>query len=392
MANSRGIFNRIFGRFAGIGSYEGDTDDEPSVSLPKKEQFVNTQTLATPQNVAKAIQEFDQDFIYDSEIEAFKNGTIKELSPAAAEYAAAKTAILGEPLPVQAISPLYLKYTDPKWIAKYSVNTEETLPQNAGLIPQNQLPKHCPNHALPYPNAFIRSALFGPVKRGRLKRKAWNNTVLWSTANFKMTATGVELCLNDFLVWSAILKLYMDSDFGGYQLMREQDVLRELDRNHRGGKGRSDLTSSILRLSTVALRITDPKSHKPPGDYYHGKLIDLQEGKFKEGTFSIKFDFKIVKLLASVTFFDKQLTHTIMGEEHPDWTFCLALYFKSTKDKKGSVTYLKTETIKQMLRSEEKQERQFHWKLGKCFTSLTQKGVFSSWIRNKEDDQYEVTY
>ena len=295
------------------------------------------------------------------------------------------------PLGVQSepMLPAFSKYKDPKWIAEHSTNNKEEPPQKNGLIPQNQLPTHCPNEALMYPNAFIRSALFGPIKRGLVKRKAWNDELLWSTATFKVRATGVELCLNDFFAWAAILKLYMDSDFGGYQLLREKDVLSELMRNHRGGFGRGLLKTSILRLSSVSLRITTPMQK---AFYYHGKLLDLEEGKFENGTFSVKFNLDTVRLLASVTFVDKQSLHALGEELYPDWKQCLALYFKSVKGKKGSVTYLKTETIKLMLRSKEKQERQFHWKLKNCFSSLNQKGLFSSWVRSKEYDQYEITY
>lgn len=291
------------------------------------------------------------------------------------------------------IMPAFAKYNDPVWVQKHTIQdglvlTDEQVTDSTkeGLIPKSHLPERsfASNLALMLPNALIRSGLFGPVI-ARKGRRVLDAELLWSTELFKIKVTGIQLGYSDAFALAAILKLYMKADyFGGHQTMAVSDILREQGKNPRSGGERKRLKQILFRLSGLWLDIsTTSKSSFS----YWGKVLHLKDGIFDDNIVGIKFDPKIVNLLGSVTHFDKEMYLSFKESTLP-----LALYFKSVRDKDGTQTWLQTSTIKQMIRSEVKNEARLHCNLRVEFNRLVQKGVIANWTRNKKEDCYYVTY
>lgn len=152
---------------------------------------------------------------------------------------------------------------------------------------QEQLPLW-PNATKGVPNAVLRSALFGVVRKGR-RNHCLDLEIPSAGSNLKITYTGMRLDQADLDVWEQCLTLAKDSGLGSRIEFSAYGFLKSIGR----GTGQSQhmwLKSSLKRLNGALVEISE-------GDRsYFGTLIQEGFRDDKVGRYVIEVNPRISRL------------------------------------------------------------------------------------------------
>ena len=116
------------------------------------------------------------------------------------------------------------------------------------------------------PNGFLRSALFGAIKRGA--RAHMSRQTLAAVNGAEIIYTGERLDQGDLDVWSQCLHIARTHDLGLRVQFNAREFLREIDRSG-GGHDIEWLKRSLARLMECTVWIKDGKRA------YSGHLLDF---------------------------------------------------------------------------------------------------------------------
>ena len=115
------------------------------------------------------------------------------------------------------------------------------------------------------PNGFLRSALFGAIRRG--SRRYLQQEKVVSLDGIELIYTGQRLDQGDFDVWGAALQLARQQNLGEECRFTAYSMLKVLGKADTGGN-RKVLDNRLTRLKATAVRIKS-------GRYsYEGSLLD----------------------------------------------------------------------------------------------------------------------
>ncbi|PIE79413.1 MAG: hypothetical protein CSA11_12070 [Chloroflexi bacterium] len=154
----------------------------------------------------------------------------------------------------------------PDWLEQKAKEAEEksksqTSLQKAEVI---QLPLWA-EEKCGMPNGFLRSALFGAIRRG--SRRYLQQEKVVSLDGIELIYTGQRLDQGDFDVWGAALQFARQQNLGEECRFTAYSMLKVLDKTDTGGN-RKVLDNRLTRLKATAVRIKS-------GRYsYEGSLLD----------------------------------------------------------------------------------------------------------------------
>lgn len=115
------------------------------------------------------------------------------------------------------------------------------------------------------PNGFLRSALFGAIRRG--SRRYLQQEKIVSLDGIELIYTGQRLDQGDFDVWGAALQFARQQNLGEECRFTAYSMLKVLSKSDTGGNRRV-LDNRLTRLKATAVRIKS-------GRYsYEGSLLD----------------------------------------------------------------------------------------------------------------------
>ena len=246
------------------------------------------------------------------------------------------------------------------WKIKQHVayQTGDVTPENPSLIqlPTVQIPQW-PDSVRAVPNGFLRSALFGAIRKGR--RPYLEGKKLAAIAGIEVTYTGPRLDQGDLDVWEAILHALQGKDMGmecrttSYQLLRLMD-LKDTGENRRLLKNR------IYRLRANAVEIKQ-------GRYtYIGGLLERAARDEKTQEWVIVLDPNLAALFAADQYTQLQwgVRRTLSGQPLAQWLYG----FYSSH---AAPLPIKVETLYRLSGSEAGELKTFTQKMKKALDAVT---------------------
>ncbi|MFH0783716.1 MAG: plasmid replication initiator TrfA, partial [Pseudomonadota bacterium] len=155
-----------------------------------------------------------------------------------------------------------------------------------------------PAHTRGVPNIYLRSALFGVIKRG--KRRAVKKETIGTFKGLTIRYTGWQLDQGDLdvLVQSLHLhKYHLDPDSAWYIRFTVKGFLRSIGRQP-GKSGREWLKDSLRRLKANALEITTEihRAYSSETITYAGSLVDEFYCNEQEQSYFLKINPKLAAL------------------------------------------------------------------------------------------------
>jgi hypothetical protein len=246
---------------------------------------------------------------------------------------------------------------------------EKESSDNIGEIEERaQLPLW-PSATRGVPNAVLRSALFGVVKKGR--RNHCDEMEVPSVGNLKVTYTGVRLDQGDLDVWEQCLSLAKENGLGTRIEFTANSFLRAVGR----GVGKSQhvwLKKSFKRLNGAQVEITEGDKN------YFGTLIYDGFRDDSNGNYVITLNPKLSKLYGQ-----HHWTRIQWNERHAlkrDLSQWLHGFYSSHKEPFP----MKTETIYYLCGSETKDLSRFRASLRIALKEVQGVTGWKCWI-DKED-------
>lgn len=174
------------------------------------------------------------------------------------------------------------------------LETKEKYPNNENETIKDLVPFWQDHHFLA-PNAFIRSSLFGVIKKGN--RSFVKNETIASVNGLKITYTGEKLDQLDLDFYLSIIYLLKDEKLGKKHLLSASKILRTAGRTLSGSNTKL-LHDSIKRLQGNSIEI------KYSQYCYIGSLINEAYKDEKSHKWVIVLNEKLKEL-----FFDHHYTH-----------------------------------------------------------------------------------
>lgn len=168
------------------------------------------------------------------------------------------------------------------------------------------------------PNGFLRSALFGAIKRG--PRRYMEREPIASVDGIAIRYTGARLDQGDLDVWEGVLHLARLATLGERIEITEKGFLRLIGRGGQGGDniGKSDrewLKKVLARLSATTVEIKQ-------GPYaYGGSLIDEYFRDERSGRYIVILNPRLRPLFAADQFtqIDWTIRHALRGQPLAQW-------------------------------------------------------------------------
>lgn len=154
----------------------------------------------------------------------------------------------------------------PDWLAQkvreVEAKTQATSPQPKAQVVQ--LPVWM-NDKCGIPNGFLRSALFGAIRKG--ERRYLRQETMAALNGIELIYTGERLDQGDLDVWGAVLQMAQQQNLGEQCRFTAYALLKCLNKNV-DGRSRQVLDSRLTRMKATAVRIK-------VGRYsYEGSLLD----------------------------------------------------------------------------------------------------------------------
>lgn len=135
------------------------------------------------------------------------------------------------------------------------------------------------------PNAFIRSALFPAIQKGR--RKFLKETEIFSSCDITIKFTGEQLNQEDLTLWETLVELVKEHPLGTECTFSAYSILKAL-KLPTGGAQHKCLHSGIIRLMACSISIT----HN--GKTYGGSLIEEMAKDEISKHYKIKLNVKMI--------------------------------------------------------------------------------------------------
>jgi hypothetical protein len=173
------------------------------------------------------------------------------------------------------------------------------------------------------PNALIRSAWFGVVRKGRRQRVV--KMPIASPAGYEVTLTGWRLDQHDFDIWLEVMHLARDTKPGDLVRFSWRGLLRSLGRSDDGSANREWLKNRLEALAETTIGYKGERSFGVLGALIASFHVDEETG---EGV--VRTNPEIRPLWESVTYLDleqrqalgqNQLAkalHAVLSS-HADW-------------------------------------------------------------------------
>ncbi|HGJ5866245.1 MAG TPA: plasmid replication initiator TrfA [Arsenophonus nasoniae] len=186
---------------------------------------------------------------------------------------------------------------------------------------------------IPVPNAILRSALFGVVKKGT--RKYEKNVLKTALNNYTVKYTGEQLDQSDLDVWLECLQRCQINPLGYTVKFSAYSFLRSIGRST--GKAQYKwLKNSLIRLAANVVEISDGKYT------YKGGLIFEQYEDEETGENCLILNPKIVSCFSDTdwTGITKEVRLKLMGKSLTQWLH--AFYCSHAKPHPIKIVTLKT--------------------------------------------------
>lgn len=201
----------------------------------------------------------------------------------------------------------------PDWLEQKSKEAEERIRSQAPLKKAEviQLPLW-PEDKCGIPNGFLRSALFGAVRRG--SRRYLQQEKIVSLDGIDLIYTGQRLDQGDFDVWGAALQFAHRQNLGEECRFTAYSMLKVLGKADTGGN-RKVLDNRLTRLKATAVRIKS-------GRYsYEGSLLDAIYRDEKTREYIVVLNPKMHVLFAADQFtqIDWNIRQALNGKPLAQW-------------------------------------------------------------------------
>lgn len=220
------------------------------------------------------------------------------------------------------------------------------------------------------PSGFLRSALFGVVRRGR--RKQYKGEELASWRGTRLSYTGEALDQGDLDIWLQALELLraQGGDFDQPIYFSLRDFLRQLGRAE-GGKDHEWLKRGIVRMTACALQFYD-------GRYiYGGTLITNFGWDEYSGDYFIILNSKLVPLFLDNAYTRLRWeTRLALKTNYSQWLHGYICSHQATPDNPHRI---RIAMLAKLSRSSFSRQRDFRRKVEESLHELQQHGVLASW-------------
>ena len=171
-----------------------------------------------------------------------------------------------------------------------------------------------PDSVCAIPNGFLRSALFGAIRKGQKNRRYINDELLASLDGIEVRYKGEQLDQGDLSVWATVLHAVRLQELGTQCRITSYALLKMMGKTDTG-KNRQTLYSRIMRLRANAVAIKQGK-HTYIGGFIAcaAKDEDTQE-------WVIEIDPKIKSLFEPDQFtqIDWIIRHSLDGQQLAQW-------------------------------------------------------------------------
>jgi hypothetical protein len=207
------------------------------------------------------------------------------------------------------------------------------------------------------PNSFLRSALFGAIKKGR--RAYIQRQEMASVNGLRVIFSGPRLDQADLDVWEQALRLVKNEGFEGKVLFSIRGFLKAIGRN-TGKSDREWLQGALIRLATSVVEITDGRKT------YFGAMLSKGAKDEETGEYLLELNKDIMRLYGSDgwTGLEWKQRYSLRGSTLAQWLHG----FYSTH--KNPYPY-SVETIHKLSGSETESLRKFKQNLKISFEKIT---------------------
>ena len=235
------------------------------------------------------------------------------------------------------------------------------------------------------PNLFLRSALFGVIKRGR--RRAVKGELVAAVKGLDIRYTGWRLDQGDFDVLAHALHLVskdQQKSTGGFVQFTAKGFLRRIGRK-AGKSGREWLKDSFRRLtaSAVEIKLEIPHGYGPDFFTYAGSLIDEFYYNAREQSYFLKVNPKLAKI------FDAGWTQ-LQWQQRLQLKTDLAKWLHGFYSSHRTPYPVKVATLMRLCGSECHRLVDYRRSLRSAMEELVRVGVVADW-RIDQEDKVHVT-
>ena len=225
------------------------------------------------------------------------------------------------------------------------------------------------------PNALLRSALFGIVRRGR--RALLNDELLASWRGIDLIYSGEQLNQNDLDVWMQAIHLHRGDELGEDVYFTWRGFLRDLGR-HEGGKDIEWLKKTIDRLTKGHIKISTNRH-----TYAGGLLHEWAEDEYT-GQFYLTANPKLARFFTHNDYTRmnwKDRLRLITTTEYTRW---LHAFISSHDAPSTDPSLIRLEKLYELCGSTISRPRQFRARIAEAMEILEQHGHVTSWKIDRE--------
>ena len=196
------------------------------------------------------------------------------------------------------------------WVKEKAVEAQKKAEQHISNIVQLPL---WPDDVRGVPNAALRSALFGAIKKGArayLERKEMH-----SQDGIKVIYTGPRLDQGDLDVWETVLHIARVQELGGECKVTAYQLLKILGKTDTG-INRATLDRRLSRMNATAVQINVGNAGS-----YEGSLIEkvLRSPETKEYSITLNQDLITLFSRDQFTHIDWTVRHALDGKPLAQW-------------------------------------------------------------------------
>ena len=171
-----------------------------------------------------------------------------------------------------------------------------------------------PDAVCAIPNGFLRSALFGAIRKGQKNRRYINEELLASIDGIEVRYKGEQLDQSDLSTWATILHAVRLQELGTQCRITAYALLKMMGKTDTG-KNRQTLHSRIMRLRANAVEIKQGKHT------YIGGFVACAAKDENTQEWVIEIDPKIKSLFEPDQFtqIDWIIRHSLDGQQLAQW-------------------------------------------------------------------------
>lgn len=224
------------------------------------------------------------------------------------------------------------------------------------------------------PNCFLRSALFGMVRKGR--RTIVKDEPMFSMSQYQISFSGEHLDQNDLEVWDTLIYLAQQRNIGSELKITLYDLCQQMNLTYNQERGKK-LIERALRLKFAMMTI------KTGTKIFAGNLINnVYIDEAGDGKLVIEYNKKLAPLFIDndYTFISVDIRHMLGDNQLAKWLYG---FYESHK---GPIP-LSIDFIQKLCRSENS-TKDFKYKMKRALEEI-KKAYFNLDPKSKWD--YEVT-